>query len=161
MSWEILFVFVLLAGAIASFWMERVSADQTAMTVFGAVVIGGSLPFESDLPGIDELLRVFSSPAPVTIAAMFVLSAALQKTGVIDLMARGLGKLQNLGYRGFLLVLMLTVATASAFVNNTPVVMVFLPVVLTLSREMQVPASKILIPLSFASILGGTCTLVG
>ncbi|MEM9595245.1 MAG: SLC13 family permease [Acidobacteriota bacterium] len=162
MTWEILFVLVLLCFAVASFLLERIPTDQTAILAFAAVVIGGSLPIEGNsLPGIQELLQVFASEAPVTIAAMFILSAALEKCGAIETLASALGRLAGLGYRRFLLVLMLTVAVVSAFINNTPVVMVFLPAVLTLSRTLKVPASKLLIPLSFASIMGGCCTLVG
>ena len=76
-------------------------------------------------------------------------------------LATRLGRLANLGYRRFLLLLIPGVAAMSAFINNTPVVMVFLPVVLNLARKMNVPASKLLIPLSYAAIFGGTCTLVG
>lgn len=161
MSWEIAFVFGVLVFAVCSFWLERIPPDQTAMTAFALVLGASALPFENSLPDVDMLLGVFASPAPVTIAAMFVLSAALERCGVIDTLATGLGRLRGLGRQRFLLVLMVAVAVISAFINNTPVVMVFLPVVLRLSREMGVPASKLLIPLSYASILGGTCTLVG
>ncbi len=161
MTWEIVFVIVLLAAAIVSFLAEKIPTDQTAISAFVAILAAGSLPFADRLPSIGELLTVFSNPAPITIAAMFILSAALEKVGLIKRMASGLEKLASLGYRRFVLVLVLCVASVSAFINNTPVVMVFLPVVLMLSRSMGVPASKLLIPLSYASIFGGTCTLVG
>ncbi len=162
MSWEIFFVFGLLVFALVSFLVEKIPADQTAITIFALVLAAGLLPGENSFPEIDELLTVFANPAPLTIAAMFILSAALEKCGAIKWLAAGLGDLAStLGYRRFLLVLVLGVATISAFINNTPVVMVFLPVVLSLSRTMGVPASKLLIPLSYASIFGGTCTLVG
>lgn len=161
MTLEIAFVFAILAFAIVSFILERQPPDQVAITVLALVIVGGALPFAPNMPSVKSLMVIFSSPAPVTIAAMFVLSAALEKCGVIEWIASALGKLARLGYRKFLLILMLAVALISAFINNTPVVMVFLPVVLSLSRTMNVPASKMLIPLSYASIFGGTCTLVG
>jgi di/tricarboxylate transporter len=175
MTWEILFVLALLVFAIVSFLLEKLPVDQISITVFAALLLAGMLPFARTLPrvlgprspddplaGSDPgLLSVFANPAPLTIAAMFVLSAALERVGVIETLASGLGKLTRLGYRRFLLVLIFFVAVISAFVNNTPVVMVFLPVVLSLSRSLGVPASKLLIPLSYASIFGGTCTLVG
>lgn len=161
MTLDIAFVLFLLVAALASFLLERIPADQTAITVLSTLALATYLPFFDSLPTIDQLLTVFASPAPVTIAAMFVLSAGLEKTGVIERIASALGKLAGIGYRRFLLILMLCVAVISAFINNTPVVMVFMPVVLSLSRTLGVPASKMLIPLSFASIFGGTCTLVG
>ncbi len=161
MSWEILFVLFLLVATIAAFLVEKIPVDQVAVTMFAALIFAGLLPFAETLPRVDELLTVFSSSAPLTIAAMFILSAALDRCGVIETLASGLGRLAKLGYRWFLLLLILVVAVISAFINNTPVVMVFLPVVLSLARSLGVPASKLLIPLSYASIFGGTCTLVG
>ncbi len=161
MTWEIVFVLTVMALAIVSFLAERIPTDQTAVSAFVAILAAGSLPFAESLPSVSQLLMVFSNPAPMTIAAMFILSAALEKVGLIKRMASGLERLAGLGYRRFVLVLALCVASISAFINNTPVVMVFLPVVLMLSRSMAVPASKLLIPLSYASIFGGTCTLVG
>ncbi len=161
MTWEIVFVCLLLAVALASFIAEKLPTDQIAIGVFVAILVAGSLPFSKTLPTVGEMLTVFSNAAPMTIAAMFILSAALEKTGVIDSLAAILGRLTALGPRRFLLVLILFVAGISAFINNTPVVMVFMPVVLSLSRTLEVPASKLLIPLSYASIFGGTCTLVG
>ena len=161
MTWEILFVCVLLVVALASFLAEKIPTDQVAILVFATILFAGQLPFARTLPTVDQLLVVFSNSAPMTIAAMFILSAALDKAGVIESLAAGLSKLTRLGYRRFLMVLVLFVAVISAFINNTPVVMVFMPVVLSLSRSLGVPASKLLIPLSYASIFGGTCTLVG
>jgi di/tricarboxylate transporter len=92
---------------------------------------------------------------------MFIISAALDKCGAIDLMARNLERVMSLGYRIMLLVILILVAIASAFVNNTAVVVVLIPVVLSLSRKMGNPASKFLIPLSYASIFGGCCTAIG
>jgi di/tricarboxylate transporter len=113
------------------------------------------------LPEIEEILGVFSNPAPVTIAAMFVVSAALSKCHIIEGISSYLGRLGKLPYPSFMLFLILSVAFISAFVNNTPVVVVFLPVVLVLSKQMGVSSSKLLIPMSYASIFGGCCTLVG
>ena len=161
MTWEILFVSALVFGALGSFLLEKFPPDQIALTVFALLVVGGLMPFAETLPDIDALLTVFANPAPMTIAAMFILSAALEATGIIETLASSLRRLTRLPYRYFLLVLILVVAAISAFINNTPVVMVFMPVVLSLARSIGTPASKLLIPLSYASILGGTCTLVG
>ncbi|MFP4283568.1 MAG: SLC13 family permease, partial [Opitutales bacterium] len=161
MNWEILFVFAVLLAAVVSFVWERVSADVTAISAFGIILLFGALPFTERLPSIQDLFSVFSSSAPLTIAAMFILSAGLEKTGVIEVIASSLGKLATLGYARMLIIMIFVVASLSAFINNTPVVVIFMPVILSLARQMDVPASKLLIPLSYASIFGGACTLVG
>jgi di/tricarboxylate transporter len=161
MSWEVLFVFALLVFAIVSFIWERISADLTSLTVFGVLLFVSMLTKSEALPSLEALLGVFGNSAPLTIAGMFIVSAALERTGAIDLITGYLRKLVKLPYRSFLFVMVLGVAAVSAFVNNTPVVIVLMPVILSLSREMGLASSKLLIPLSYAAILGGTCTLIG
>ena len=161
MTWEILFIFGLLVFAIVSFIWERISADLTSLTVFGILLFVSMLTKSDALPTLEATLSVFGNSAPLTIAGMFIVSAALERTGAIDLITGYLRKLVKLPYRGFMFVMILGVASVSAFVNNTPVVIVLMPVILSLSREMGVASSKLLIPLSYASIFGGTCTLLG
>ncbi|MFQ3225711.1 MAG: di/tricarboxylate transporter, partial [Lentimonas sp.] len=110
---------------------------------------------------LEAMLGVFGNSAPLTIAAMFIVSGALERTGAIDLITGYLRRLVKLPYRSFIFIMVIGVAAVSAFINNTPVVIVLMPVVLTLSREMGIASSKLLIPLSYASIFGGTCTLLG
>ena len=161
MTWEILFIFGLLVFAIVSFIWERISADLTSLTVFGILLFVSMLTDSEALPTLEATLGVFGNSAPLTIAGMFIISAALERTGAIDLITSYLRKLVKLPYRGFMFIMILGVAGVSAFVNNTPVVIVLMPVILSLSREMGVASSKLLIPLSYASIFGGTCTLLG
>ena len=161
MTWEIVFVFALLIFAIASFIWERISADLTAITVFGILIFVSMLTESPELPTLENLLGVFGNSAPLTIAAMFIVSGALQRTGAIDLFTAYLRKLAKIPYKRFVFVMVIGVAAASAFINNTPVVIVLMPILLVLSREMGVASSKLLIPLSYASIFGGTCTLLG
>ena len=161
MTWEIIFVFALLAFAIVSFIWERISADLTAVTVFGILIFVSMLTKSDELPDLEALLNVFSNSAPLTIAAMFIVSGALERTGAIDLITSYLRRMVKLPYRLFMFIMVIGVAAVSAFINNTPVVIVLMPVVLTLSREIGIASSKLLIPLSYASIFGGTCTLLG
>lgn len=161
MTWEIIFVFALLVAAIGSFIWERISADLTSISVFAILIFVSMLTKSHQLPNLDQLLSVFSNSAPLTIAAMFIVSTALERTGAIDVITSYLRKLVKLPYRGFVFIMVLGVAGVSAFINNTPVVIVLMPVILSLSREMGVASSKLLIPLSYASIFGGTCTLIG
>ncbi|MFT6059793.1 MAG: di/tricarboxylate transporter [Lentimonas sp.] len=161
MTWEILFVFALLIFAITSFIWERIPADLTAITVFGVLIFVSMISKSPELPTLENLLSVFGNSAPLTIAAMFIVSGCLERTGAIELITGYLRRMVKLPYRGFIFIMVIGVAAVSAFVNNTPVVIVLMPVVLTLSREMGIASSKLLIPLSYASIFGGTCTLLG
>ena len=154
MTWEIALVFILLVATLASFVWEKFPPDVTALTLFVVLMLTGLLP-------VKEAFSVFANPAPITVGAMFVLSAALVKCGVIERISGWVENAGKLPYPVVILIMVAFVATMSAFVNNTPVVVVFLPVVLGLSRRMQLAPSKLLIPLSYAAILGGTCTLVG
>lgn len=144
----------LLALALALFIWEKVPPDVTALGLFVVVALSGILPQ-------GQVFTVLSNPAPLTIGAMFILSAALVKCGAIDRLAALLEMISGFHYFTVLLLLMLGVGAVSAFVNNTPVVAVCVPVILDLARKMRLPASKFLIPLSYAAILGGTCTLIG
>ena len=153
-AWQIPFVFALLLLALTSFVWEKLPADVTALCVFAILLGTGVLKTE-------EAFSVFANPAPIVVGCMFILSAALEKAGVIDTLALSLQGLTKLSYRPFLLLVMIIAGVVSGFINNTPVVVVMLPIVLSLSHKIGVVGSKVLIPLSYASILGGTCTLLG
>ncbi len=153
-AWQIGIIYFLLVGAFVSFVWEKIPADVTALALMAVLIVTGLLPAR-------DALSVFSNPAPLTVGAMFILSAALEKCGAIDAMARNLDVVARLPYALCLLVIALVAGGISAFINNTPVVVVFTPVVLALARKMGIPASKFLIPLSYAAVLGGMCTLIG
>lgn len=161
MSWEIILVIGVLIAALTSFALEKISTDQTAIFVFVFLLLAQVITGSDNLPEVGALFSVFSNPAPLTVGAMFVVSMALEKCGAIDSLADLLKRARRLKYPFLVFLLVLFVGFLSAFVNNTPVVVVLLPVILSLAREMELPASKILIPLSYASIMGGTCTLLG
>ena len=154
MTWQIALVFALLIGAIVAFVREKTPPDIVALTLFVIIAATGLVPMR-------EVFAVFSNPAPITVAALFVISAALVRCGALDYLSSGLGKAAVLPYELVLFLLVLLVAFVSAWINNTPVVVVFVPVVLNLARRMGLPASKFLIPLSYASVLGGITTLIG
>jgi len=151
---HLIIVFALVVGSFVAFIREWLSPDLVALSVFAILLLTGTI-------GADEALKVFSNSAPVTIGAMFVLSAALERTGAIDALAGVYLRLAGQGELGALLALGALTVPLSAFINNTPVVVVFMPVVLALARNTELKASRLLIPLSYFSILGGTCTLIG
>ena len=146
MEWETILAFGLLLSALISFLMEKVSVDTTALTLLGIILLFSGLEISDSWPSIPQVLSVFSNEAPLTIAAMFVISASLNRCRLIEQASDSLGKFCKYGYRRFMLILLLLVAFVSAFINNTPVVVVLLPVVISLSRKMGVPSSKMLIP---------------
>ena len=108
-----------------------------------------------------EAFGGFSSAATVTVAAMLVLSAGVERSGAMDWAAARLAGSGRRGERAVLLGLMAPVALLSAFMNNTPVVALMIPATLAVGRRTGLPPSRLLMPVSFASILGGTCTLIG
>lgn len=154
MTWEIALIFALLAATAISFVREKISPDLTAIALFVAIIATG-------LVTPAKAFSVFSNPAPITVGAMFILSAALVRCGAIELLSGFVEKSASWSYPLVMFVLVMMVAGVSAFINNTPVVVVFLPVVLGLARKMKLAPSKLLIPLSYAAVLGGSCTLIG
>ena len=162
----VFFVCLLVLLAMLAFVREWAPPDVVALSVLGAILVLGLLPLSDVLSEggrIEKrgLLSVFSNGAPITIACMFVLSAGLERTGAIDAMGRVFSRIAGKSQFRVLLILMFFAALLSAFINNTPIVVVFLPIVVAHARATGLKASKLLIPLSFASILGGTCTLTG
>jgi di/tricarboxylate transporter len=151
---SIILIFILLAMTFGLFVWEKFSPDLIAIALLVVLVITGLLPQK-------DALAVFAHPAPLTVAAMFVLSAALVKCGAVDRLSTLVERGGNLPYAIVVFLLVVSVAAISAFINNTPVVVVFLPVVLNLARKMRIAPSKLLIPLSYAAVLGGVCTLIG
>lgn len=154
MTWEIAFMLVLLVVLLGAFIWERLPTELTAFSAFALLLAMGLL-------SPTQAMNVFSNTGPIAVGAMFIISAALEKGGAIESLARLLDRMPTIGLMAFMPLMILFVGGLSAFINNTPVVVVFLPVVISLAHKMKVPASKLLIPLSYASILGGTCTLLG
>jgi di/tricarboxylate transporter len=153
-TWQILFVLAFVAVTFALMVWEKLSIDLVAMLAFSALLATGILT-----PA--EAFKVFGNDAVITLACMFILSAALERTGVIEAVGHRLNRLVGRSDWSVLLVVLPAVAVVSAFINNTPVVVVFMPILISLAAARGLKPSKLLIPLSFASILGGTCTLIG
>ena len=113
------------------------------------------------LDGPEAVFSGFANEATLTIASMFVLSRALIRTGALDFLAIRMGRAAAGSLPQLLLLTALVVVPSSAFLNNTPIVIMMVPILLSLCRQFEIKPSKVLIPLSFFSILGGTCTLMG
>lgn len=161
MTWEFIWIIILVLGALGAFIWEKWPVDLTAMGVLG-LIVGTSVVAHSPLwPSVDTVLSVFANPAALTIIGMFILSASLERCGVVADLARFLSRCGRLPYPIFLGVLVVGVTCISAFMNNTVVVVVLLPVILGLAKQYHYAPSKLLIPLSYASIFGGCCTAIG
>ncbi len=157
MTWDtfqMVVVSLLVVAVFVAFIREWFPPDLVAMGALAVLIVTGILK-------TDEVLKIFSNNAPITIGCMFILSAALERTGALDVMGRLFTHIAGQSEFRVLAVLIALVLPLSACVNNTPVVVVFLPIVISLSRSTNLKASRLLIPLSFAAILGGTMTLIG
>ncbi|OYV46251.1 MAG: hypothetical protein B7X06_03730 [Verrucomicrobia bacterium 21-51-4] len=137
MNWELIFVAVLLVAALVSFVWERWSSDQTAYCIFAILVLAALITHSPRLPNLQDLLSVFANQAALTVAAIFVLSATLESCGAIEWIAERLETFgeERLGYVGILGLIMIAVAGISAFMNNTAVVVIFLPVVMGVANR--------------------------
>ncbi|MEC8719857.1 MAG: SLC13 family permease [Verrucomicrobiota bacterium] len=151
---EMLMVFGLMVVVFMTMIVERLRSDVIAGCAMVFLMLGGILSPQ-------ELFQVFGNEAVVTVACMFVLSSALERTGVIARMGALIDPYVGRTDLSVSLFLLPLVAVLSAFINNTPVVLVFMPMVMAIAARQNIRPSKLLIPLSFASIFGGCCTLIG
>lgn len=152
MGLDLWLTLAVLVGAVYLFVSEKLPSDVVALLVLASVLVLG-------LVTPAEALSGFSSQATITVAAMFVLSAGLQRSGALQGLGEALARIR-LNWL-FALVMMAVIAFVSAFVNNTAAVAVFLPLVITAAIANRQAPSKFLIPLSYAAQFGGVCTLVG
>jgi len=157
LNWDVLQIGIVLTLVCAVFYgfvRERFPPDVIAMLALSILLGVGIL-------STDEAITVFSNSGPITVGCMFVLSAALERTGIIERIGVLVERLAGHSPIQAVLALMISVLVISAFINNTPVVVILTPVAIVLARSLKLAPSRLLIPLSFASIFGGTTTLIG
>lgn len=153
MEWQGWFTLSLMVAALAVLILSRVGPHIVMMAVLALLSISGVL-------SAGEALSGFSNSGLITVACMFVVAAGIHASGGVDMLVnRVLGKPQ--GVRGALTRIFGPVVLLSAFLNNTPVVATMIPAIHAWSRKIRIPASKLMIPLSYSAILGGTLTLIG
>ncbi len=145
---------IVVAGMFVMFLREVYPTEVVAIGGVAVMLLTGILPYQN-------ALAVLSNPAPWTIAAMFIIMGALVRTGALDAFTVTAQKQAQVSPRIAIGLLMGFVVLASAVVSNTPVVVVMIPVFIQIARTLNVSPSKLLIPLSYAAILGGTLTLIG
>jgi len=154
MTLEIGLVFGILAIAIVLFVTEVVRVDLVALMVMVSLGLTG-------LVSPTDAISGFSNPAVVTVWAVFILSGGLARTGVASILGRQVLRLAGDSEPRLIMIIMVTAAGLSAFMNNVGVAAMLLPVVMDISRQTRRPPSKLLIPLAFSSLLGGLMTLIG
>ncbi len=154
MTWDQYYVIALALGTIVLLALERAHLSVLGITLIVAVATPG-------LVGAEEAIAGLANPALVTIAALFIVGEGFLRTGAASMLADAILHRTGNSEGAIVFMVMVLAATLSAFVNNTLVVVTFLPVITTICRDGGFFPSRLLIPLSYASILGGMCTLVG
>ena len=154
MTAEMIILAVLLVVASYLFLTDWLATETTSALVIATLALTGILD-------TGEALSGFASTATLTVGAMFVISGGLLRTGALEIVTIGLARFSGGSPRRLLILLGGVIPLASAFMNNTPVVVMMAPVVLSLSQRFRIQPSKLLIPLSYFAVLGGTMTLLG
>jgi len=153
LSFEFIYTSLLIVLMTVFLIREWLEPDLIVFSVLVLLTIGGVI-------NLAEAFSGFSNPGMLTVALLFIIAAALQNTGILnrigDFLSRSTSKLSKKLFQ-----FLLPVSVISAFFNNTPVVAMFIPAVRQWSKKADIPVSKLMIPLSYASIVGGTCTLIG
>jgi len=154
MTTEMVIVFCVIILAVFLFATEKIPVDLTALIVMGILLLSKIITPSEGISG-------FSNTATITVGAMFIVSAALKKTGAVNYIGFITSKIFKYNFWIGLIGTMVVVGIVSAFINNTPVVAIFIPILLGVAVDNKISPSKLLMPISFASMFGGVCTLIG
>ena len=154
MTQDIALTLAIILMAIILFATEKLRVDVVALLVLLAVSITG-------LVSKEEVFLGFANSAVITIWAVYIVSGGLFKTGVADKLGSFILRLSGSSEARLITVIMLTCGLMSAFMNNVGAVAILMPAVIGISKKTKIPVSKLLIPLAFSSLLGGTMTLIG
>ncbi|MBT9384499.1 anion permease, partial [Pseudooceanicola sp. CBS1P-1] len=153
-TYQAVFALLVVLGMFVLFVRESFPTEVVAIGGVALMLVTGLLPYE-------DALKVLANPAPWTIAAMFIVMAALVRTGALESFTRLATAQATRRPRLAMAGLFAFVLLSSAIVSNTPVVVVMIPVFIQMARALGKAPSKLLIPLSYAAIMGGTLTLIG
>lgn len=154
MTFEIALIFLIIISIIILFAFEVFPMDKIAFCIIGVLILFGLVSPEEGISG-------FSNSAVITILCLMIIAATLEQNGVISWMAGGLKRLKGWPIYFIVPAFMFITGSISAFISSTAVVIVFTKVLTELSDKYDISKSKLLLPISFASILGGSCTLMG
>ena len=151
---ELYITIAIISIGIFLFVKDYFSIDTTSILIMALFIVSGVLNPEEGFSG-------FNHPATITLGCMFVVSSAVFKSGLIDGLSSKIVKVAKIHYSIALIVFCFISALFSAFVNDAAVVAILIPMALSVCREAEIAPSKLLIPISFAALFGGTCTLIG
>ncbi len=154
MTFEIALVLAILAISLVLFISEVIRMDVVALLVLGALAVTGLVDSNQAFAG-------FSNSAVITVWAMFILSEGLTRTGIADIIGRQVMRIGGNQEFTLIVVIMITGAVLSAFMNNIGVAALMLPVVVEVARRTRIAASRLLMPLAYSTLLGGLMTLIG
>ena len=145
---------IVISFAIVFFTLEILPLEVTALAAVGLLLL-------FDVISIDQAISGFSNNAVITIGDIFILSRSLVKTGFLEVLAQFLYKLGGNNAWVTICIFFITVSLVSGFINNTAAVAIFIPVIFKMCQKFHISPTKLLMPLSYAAILGGTLTLIG
>ena len=154
MTFQIALTLFIIVAAVVLFATEKLRVDVIAMLVLLTLALTGLVTPEQAFSG-------FASPAVITVWAVYIVSGALFKTGIPDMIGERIARAAGNNEPRLIAIIMLTCGTMSAFMNNIGATAVLLPAVVGISRKTGIPLSRLLIPLSFASLMGGNMTQIG
>ncbi len=172
MTFEIALVFVIIGCALYLFATEKLPVDVTALAILVTVMaipvlfhsewlVARGVDLEAAFPTVSESLSGLSSTATVTVLCMFILSGGIQRSGLVHLLGRKLFPMVGTSEIRQMIVIGVLVGVVSGFINNTAAVAIAIPLVLDMAKRSNLQASRVLIPVSFFGMLGGTLTLIG
>lgn len=154
MGLDVVLLIAILAYTLAAFTFDWAPIDVVALTCLGLLLV-------TNLITVDQAIEGFSNPAVITVMMLFILSYGLTNSGLLKKLGERIAQLAGKRSWGASAALILIAGVLSAFINNTAALAIFLPVSMQLARHYEFSPSKILLPLSYVSIIGGTCTLIG
>ena len=154
MTLEIAIVLGILAVSLILFVSEVIRMDLVALLVLGTLAVSGLVTAPQAFAG-------FSNSAVITVWAMFILSDGLTRTGIADVISHQVMRLAGRREIPMIIVIMITAAVLSAFMNNIGVAALMLPVVVDIARRTRIPVSRLLMPLAYSTLLGGLMTMIG
>jgi di/tricarboxylate transporter len=154
LSFEIIIVLIILTLTVFAFISEKLSVDVISILAMLALVFTGILT-------PDEGVKGFSNHATITVACMFILSSGLYRSGALKYVGKRLTVIMKKNFLIGFTVMMISVGFISAFINNTPVVAIMIPIIATIAAGSTMGSNKMMMGLSFAAMMGGLCTLIG
>ena len=157
MSIDLIITFCIIGVGVFLFVKDYFSIDTTSILIMAMFIVAGVLK----LSPTEEGFSGFNHPATLTLGCIFVVSGGVFNSGILDGLSHRIIKLAKIHYLIALVVFCLITAMFSAFINDTAVVALMLPIALTVCRETNISPAKLLMPISFAALFGGTCTLIG